>query len=746
MPEVSAAHPGDVQARGGSKPRKSQASHRGFSLRWQLLIAALLLAVIPVAVMGYLLNRNTSSSLEDEAERGVSAQAQALTATLDEVVNDHASNSVLLTGSDFLFFRSADLQLREDFLQTHGEVWTYASDITIVAADGTVLVGYVSPGEYPDQAEEQYLQRTLTLEEGQVFVGDVSPDPITGEFVISIAAPFYGEGTVAQGVARIAWPVSNLNQFLTSLAGTGNLEVNVYDSNGFIIGSSASGAADDGMQTHQSQAAERAIFGETGVLVEDFAQPGGVAEESYVAYGSVAPSERVAILDWAVTVASPASLVLEPVEDNNTLAIIIGLTVAILAGIAAIVLSQFLVRPIRRLAGVAQEVAAGNYAARADRTGPAEVSTTGDAFNQMLDEITGLIQTREERDAIQRQVSRLLVEVSDVARGDLTVEANPEGVEDETLGSIAASFNYMVRQLRQIVSNVNETTNAVTTASTNIAERSTSLAEVSTSNSRRISETAGALDEMVLSIQHVTENARLSSTVALEARANAEAGAQAMRETITALQQMRDQIQDAGRMVARLGESSQEIGQTVQLISQIARQTNTLALNASIQAARAGQHGRGFAVVAEEVRKLAERAAMATRQIDSMVSTIQSETDDAVTAMTIGSRQVTEGVDLANRTGVRLEEIDAVINRLGELIDSMSSAAEEQAATALDLAQAMRMVSSSTAESTESTQDAAQSATTLARLAERLRESVAVFRIGEDEERKPQTAPMAVDD
>jgi twitching motility protein PilJ len=304
----------------------------------------------------------------------------------------------------------------------------------------------------------------------------------------------------------------------------------------------------------------------------------------------------------------------------------------------------------------------------------------------------------------------------------------------------------MVRQLRQIVSNVNETTNAVTSASTNIAERSTSLAEVSTSNSRRISETAGALDEMVLSIQHVTENARLSSTVALEARANAEAGAQAMRETITALQQMRDQIQDAGRMVARLGESSQEIGQTVQLISQIARQTNTLALNASIQAARAGQHGRGFAVVAEEVRKLAERAAMATRQIDSMVSTIQSETDDAVTAMTIGSRQVTEGVDLANRTGVRLEEIDAVINRLGELIDSMSSAAEEQAATALDLAQAMRMVSSSTAESTESTQDAAQSATTLARLAERLRESVAVFRIGEDEERKPLAAPTAAGD
>ncbi len=200
---------------------------------------------------------------------------------------------------------------------------------------------------------------------------------------------------------------------------------------------------------------------------------------------------------------------------------------------------------------------------------------------------------------------------------------------------------------------------------------------------------------------------------------------------------MRDQIQEAGRTVTRLGESSQEIGQTVQLISQIARQTNTLALNASIQAARAGEHGRGFSVVAEEVRKLAERASSATRQVESMVTTIQADTDEAVTAMTIGSRQVAEGVDLAARTGSRLEEIDAVINRLGELIDDMSVAAEEQAATAVGLAQSMRIVSTSTAESTESTQDAADSATMLARLAERLRESVAVFRLGEDEIRTP---------
>lgn len=740
-----AAHQGEVQPDAGQQPEVQRKPGRRWSLRRQLMVAAILLAVVPVAVMGFLLNRNSSQALEDEVERGVTNQAFALQTTLNELVNDRASDALLMATNEQLYFQAADLRQREQFVKAHGEVWDYASDINIIGPNGNVLVGYHPPSAYPNQAEAQFFQRAAALPEGQAFVGDVGPDPVTGEYVISIAAPTYAEGDLFVGVTRIAWPVADLNEVLAGLTGEEGLDVSVFDSNGFVIGSSNPVQA--GLrESVQSEAVRRAIQGESGVMVEEIAQPGGDAVESFVAFGAVEPSERVAIIDWAVTVSTPTELVLASVGENTNLALITAAVVAVLALFAAVVLTEFLVRPIRRLADVARDVAAGNFGARADVSGPAEVSTTGESFNLMLDEITGLIQTREERDAIQREVSRLLVEVSDVARGDLTVETDPESISDQTLGSIAASFNYMVRQLRQIVSNVNETTNAVTSASTSIAERSGDLAQVSTVNSQRIAETANALDEMVLSIQHVTENARLSSSVALEARQNAAAGAQAMRETIEALQQMRDQIQEAGRTVTRLGESSQEIGQTVQFISQIARQTNTLALNASIQAARAGEHGRGFAVVAEEVRKLAERAAMATRQIESMVNTIQADTDEAVTAMTIGSRQVAEGVDLAARTGARLEEIDAVINRLGELIDTMSAAAEEQAATAVDLAQAMRMVSTSTAESTESTQEAAQSATMLARLAERLRESVAVFRLGEDDGKTLAAAGLAGDD
>ena len=708
----------------------------GVSLRVQVLIAAVLLAVVPMAAVAYLLNANTTQSLENEAEAAVANEAQALQTTLDELIDSYASDVLLVAQTESLYFTSADLAQREEFIVDHLDVWNYATDITIVDPNGRVLVGVEPPSSYSSQFESQYFQRTAALEAGQVFVGDVGPDPVTGEPVVSIAAPSYAEGGVFLGVTRIAWPVANLNDFLSGLTAAAERDVNVYDSNGSVIGSSDP-APSVLMGAVQSEALQRAVQGESGVVREAFAQPGRDPEQSFVAYGSVAPSERVAILDWAVTVSTPEAVVLESVDENTNQALLLVVAGIIAALIVAFILARFFLRPIQRLSDVATEVAAGNFGARAQVGGPAEISATGVAFNRMLDEVTSLIQTREERDAIQIEVSRLLGEVSGVARGDLTVETNPDEIRDETLGSIASSFNYMVRQLREIVSNVNETTNEVTSASTGIAQRSSSLAQVSSGNSQRITETVSSLDEMILSIEQVNSNARLSSTVALEARGNAEAGAQAMRETIEALHEMRDQIQEAGRTVTRLGESSQEIGQTVQLISQIARQTNTLALNASIQAARAGEHGRGFSVVAEEVRKLAERAGAATRQVESMVTTIQADTDEAVTAMTIGSRQVAEGVDLAARTGSRLEEIDAVINRLGELIDDMAFAAEEQAATAVGLAQSMRLVSVSTAESTESTQDAAESATMLARLAERLRESVAVFRLGEDENQQP---------
>jgi len=238
---------------------------------------------------------------------------------------------------------------------------------------------------------------------------------------------------------------------------------------------------------------------------------------------------------------------------------------------------------------------------------------------------------------------------------------------------------------------------------------------------------------MSASIRHVSENARISADVAAQARDNARKGLESVRETIGGMQRIRAQVQQTAKQIKRLGESSQEIGTIVQLIEEMADQTNLLALNAAIQAATAGEHGRGFAVVAEEVRRLAERAATATRQVTLLVKSIQAETTQAVVAMENNTREVVEGSRLADAAGQSLETIDAVVSRLAELSEAISHSAERQAEASRGISRAMADISTVTETTSESSAKTADAVGYLANLAEQLRASVAAFRLSKNE-------------
>jgi twitching motility protein PilJ len=242
---------------------------------------------------------------------------------------------------------------------------------------------------------------------------------------------------------------------------------------------------------------------------------------------------------------------------------------------------------------------------------------------------------------------------------------------------------------------------------------------------------------MSRSIQQVSQNATVSAQVAREARTNAQTGSKAVNATIEGMQRIRTEVQETSRTIKRLGESSQEIGQIVQLIEEIANQTNLLALNAAIQAAMAGEHGRGFAVVAEEVRRLAERAATATRQINGLVTSIQTETAEAVVSMDNSTREVVAGSRLADEAGGALAQIDGVVGRLSGLIDAISDAAVQQAQASVEITQAMTEISEITETTSTGTLQAAESVNHLASLAERLRQSVATFKLNRDNEPRP---------
>jgi methyl-accepting chemotaxis protein len=414
--------------------------------------------------------------------------------------------------------------------------------------------------------------------------------------------------------------------------------------------------------------------------------------------------------------------------DNRMLAVVTVTAIAASLLVVALV-TRSILRPLTNLTEVLQQIQSGNLAARAEVTSEHLAGQAAGALNQALDELTGLVQTREERDRIQNQIIALLDEVSAVAEGDLTIEAE---VTADALGSVADSFNYMISELRDIVASVNETTAEVSTASSEIARSSSTLADSSEFQAQQIADAATAIEDMALSIRQVSENAALGSNVASEARRNAQRGAESVRATIEGMQRIRQEVQETSRTIKRLGESSQEIGSIVALIEEIANQTNLLALNAAIQAAMAGEHGRGFAVVAEEVRRLAERAGEATGQIGNLVTSIQQETSEAVVSMDNSTREVVEGSRLADEAGATLAEIDAVVSRMAELIESISDSANEQARTAGQIAVTMQGVSEVTRTTTASTREAAESVSRLASLAERLRDSVATFRISDE--------------
>ncbi|MES2362681.1 MAG: methyl-accepting chemotaxis protein [Pseudomonadota bacterium] len=329
-------------------------------------------------------------------------------------------------------------------------------------------------------------------------------------------------------------------------------------------------------------------------------------------------------------------------------------------------------------------------------------------------------------DANQAAILRLMNELQTVAEGDLTQEAT---VTEDITGAIADSVNYTVEELRQLVGNVQNTATRVAQTTAQVESTSTELLAASTEQLREIRETGQSVLDMASRINEVSTQAQESSQVARQSLTAAESGLQAVQNAIGGMNSIRDQIQETSKRIKRLGESSQEIGEITELISDITEQTNVLALNAAIQAASAGEAGRGFSVVAEEVQRLAERSADATRQISALVKAIQTDTQDAVAAMERSTQGVVEGAKLSDNAGTALSEIDRVSRRLADLIEQISNSASREAESANVVAGNIQHIFAVTEQTGEGTRSTAQQVRDLSRMAEELRQSVSRFKI-----------------
>jgi twitching motility protein PilJ len=332
----------------------------------------------------------------------------------------------------------------------------------------------------------------------------------------------------------------------------------------------------------------------------------------------------------------------------------------------------------------------------------------------------------EENKRNQEAILRLLNEMGDLADGDLTVRAK---VTEDITGAIADSMNYTIEELRTLVTGVNRASAQVTERSQEAQHVSAQLLAAAERQSKEIEETSSRVLQVSHSISDVSVNAEESARVAQRSLHAAEKGAQAVQNSISGMNEIREQIQETSKRIKRLGESSQEIGEIVELISDITEQTNVLALNAAIQAASAGEAGRGFSVVAEEVQRLAERSGEATKQIGAIVRTIQLDTQDAVSAMEKSTQGVVEGAKLSDAAGQALSEIGQVSKQLADLIQTISKATQTQADATGQVAANMQAILEITRQTTAGTQQTAVSVQNLTQVASELKSSVSGFRL-----------------
>jgi twitching motility protein PilJ len=405
------------------------------------------------------------------------------------------------------------------------------------------------------------------------------------------------------------------------------------------------------------------------------------------------------------------------------------------AGLGIVVLSAVLLvtqvrkgisSPIREMTQVYQNVSKGNYRLRAAATSGDELGELAVTVNTLLDNMGSLVQTRKERDKLQASIVKLLEDVSSVADGNLAVQAE---VTADVTGAIADAFNFTVGQLRTLVENVQKTTQEVTISATELQQTSGRLAQMSVAQAGQIGETMTTVGEIALSIERVSADGQESARVARQSLANARQGTEMVADLIKGMNRIRERVSETGRRTKRLGERSQEIGEIVQLIDDIADRTSILALNASIQAASAGEAGRGFTVVSEEIQRLAERSAEATKRIGVLVKTIQSETNETVVSMEEATREVVDGSAMADRAGNALQEIQSVAQHLAELVESISVASEQQAEKSSTLAKSIGEISVVTNQNALGASESAEEIGVLVNRAERLRESVSAFRL-----------------
>ena len=406
------------------------------------------------------------------------------------------------------------------------------------------------------------------------------------------------------------------------------------------------------------------------------------------------------------------------------LAIAVGASlVAVVALI--VVLSKRVLTPIEDLAKFSERLVAGDVRARLDVSSTDEFATMAENFNRCAGKVAHAVTNQQAQDSLQRSITDLLNTISQVARGDLTVRGK---VTNDALGNVVDSVNFMLDNFTKVLERVRKAATDVSISASQIMESAEEMTAGTTQQDQEITNTSSAVEELTVSMKQVSNNAEASAEAARRALDAAEQGNRAVRDTLEGMHRIRSSVQATAKKIKSLGDRSLEISEIINVINDITEQTNLLALNAAIEAARAGEAGRGFAVVADEVRKLAEHSRSATKDIAALIKAIQAETNEAVVVMEDGTREVEVGAGLADQAGKALEAISSVVRQSAELVQEISLASKQQVRGTEGVANAMQIISGITRQTIQGARQTAGTVNNMAKLSEQLNEALAQFR------------------
>lgn len=404
-------------------------------------------------------------------------------------------------------------------------------------------------------------------------------------------------------------------------------------------------------------------------------------------------------------------------------------TCGLIAGISGVLLWMLyarVVKPVEELTSFSERLSAADYKATVNINSEDDFGLIAQNLTKTAERAGKAISTQQAQEELQRSVTDFLTIVSQIARGDLTLRGK---VTQDALGNVVDSVNYMLDNFTKVLERVRKAAVDVSTSANEILISSEEMANGATQQDQEITNTSSAVEELTVSMKQVSNNAEASAEAARRALDAAEQGNRAVRDTLEGMQRIRASVQATAKKIKSLGDRSLEISEIINVINDITEQTNLLALNAAIEAARAGEAGRGFAVVADEVRKLAEHSRSATKDIAALIKAIQAETNEAVVVMEEGTKEVEVGARLADQAGRALDAISSVVRQSAELVQEISLASKQQVRGTEGVANAMQIISNITRQTSQGARQTARTVEQMVKLSEQLNEALSQFRV-----------------